>query len=222
MLKVKWVFAVVSMKARAIAALGKEPYLRLVGETKRISAEEGSQRVINGQQVGKKLTPSSGTPEVSPDVCPHPLEKMKARSNMQTKSDGTQKGKVWWTCLQCLSRWERIPLPTAKPKPARKERKLLGTNLMGFGRHKEKTYLDVWCNHQGYCTWAMTTDETQTDASPQLRRFATWLRQGDDPMEESEIHEEEDPTQVHIGTDSEEMSDTEDWARVETPTDPDL
>eukprot|EP00973_Karenia_brevis_P021490 2953886-Karenia_brevis.AAC.1 len=38
----------------------------------------------------------------TPDLCPHPWSKMMSR--------GGRNDSMWWTCLDCGSRWTRVPM----------------------------------------------------------------------------------------------------------------
>jgi len=49
-------------------------------------------------------------------------------------------------------------------------------DVVTFGTYMGMTYQQVWKQHQGYCQWILQTAETG-DASPQLRRFATYVVQ---------------------------------------------
>ena len=47
----------------------------------------------------------------------------------------------------------------------------VGHTVMGFGRFREKTYLEVATHHTGYVRWV----KEQHDASPQMQAFQRYL-----------------------------------------------
>ncbi|CAE7825661.1 GIP [Symbiodinium sp. CCMP2592] len=55
------------------------------------------------------------------------------------------------------------------------------TDLLGFGKHVRRTYLDVAQNEKEYCSWVKTTaEENPHNSDPRLRRFARWLQLQED------------------------------------------
>eukprot|EP00973_Karenia_brevis_P012576 1706474-Karenia_brevis.AAC.1 len=57
-----------------------------------------------------------------PAVCAHPNDDLIRRGSGKTS---------WWTCKQCLRRWECLPLSKFEPAGAVTERE----DLVTFGRH---------------------------------------------------------------------------------------
>ena len=45
---------------------------------------------------------------------------------------------------------------------------------MSFGTHRDKTYVEVWSQHQSYVRWAIQTMEESDSVNWHLQRFATW------------------------------------------------
>ena len=77
-----------------------------------------------------------------------------------------------------LSGRETKPQLTRKIKEAQAEREPLRQAILDFGRHRGKTYEWVCAHDKQYCEWAvMTNVEEGATASPQLRKFATYVEQ---------------------------------------------
>jgi hypothetical protein len=162
--KIVWVFRHAISKHQTVAVLGKEAYLRVFQSIKATAAQAAAEtvvRMIKGQIVGKMIPPPSkkpiGQPEprVSPDVCQHEIQFMKARGNCKKNSTG--KG-VWWTCINCNTRWERRLLdeiPEGTPQDS---------EVLTFGKHAGQTFLTASIENPKHCEWVMgTVTDTHSD-----------------------------------------------------------
>ena len=94
-----------------------------------------------------------------PILCQHPHDKMAPR------------GKYWWTCKACGSRWERIPIANFEPK---KGSSIHDNDLITWGKYTGHTYLYVWNQDKHWCSLALMMGE-QEEASYLNTRFATYL-----------------------------------------------
>ena len=154
------------LKKRTQAVLGKDAYLRIFHQVKDQGDAPPPQitNVINGEIVGKPLSPGEGTVEVDPTQCQHPVQRMKRHGNRSSK---------WWTCHACQSRWERMKaedsIPTGTPK---------GTEILLFGKHVGLTFSHVFDHLPSYAQWVIRTAQEHGDESqPQLLRLAKYLSQ---------------------------------------------
>lgn len=59
---------------------------------------------------------------------------------------------------------------------------VLGTEIIGFGKHKNLPFLEIYETDRPYCQWAVTTVLESTTTHPQMRRFAKYC----DLMQEAE------------------------------------
>ena len=149
-------------KARVALVLGKETFERaFLSAKKTIENKKGEQkeinRVIKGEVVGKELpTKGEGVPKMDPAMCPRPESEMVRKSN--ARKDG--KGLVWWTCAQCKTRWERFTLEDAARNKEPKD-----NDVVTFGKHQGRTYLDIRENFPDYSNWVMMTYETENFAA---------------------------------------------------------
>ena len=127
-------------------------------------------RVIRGEIVGDTLPPGEGETDkkyanTDPMECNHPVDQMRARANQHQE---------WWTCQQCLNRWERKKIrkiiPIAK-EPGDQE-------IVTFGKHKGMTFQQVYQTDRQYCCWAVKTMEAGDNRNPcskGLLRFARYV-----------------------------------------------
>ena len=175
--KIVWVFRHMISKHQTVAVLGKDAYLRLfhtIKATAAQAAEETVVHILKGEIVGKMIPPPSkkpsGQPEpnVSPDVCQHEDHFMKKRGNGKQ-----QNGKgVWWTCINCQTRWERRSLGEIPEGPPTDKEVLI------FGKCVGQTFLTASIENPKYCEWVVgTVDNPFSDEypSPQMQRFAQYL-----------------------------------------------
>ena len=172
-LKLLWVLRNYLMKSCTQAALGRDAYQRIFHRIKNKSeSSKGTvNRVINGEIVGKMLpagTNKNQDDSTPADMCLHEAKFMRPRGNRTTN---------WWTCLNCHSRWERRK---------REETPVTGTptdhEMLTFGKHAGKTFLETATAHPDYCQWIIQTADNPyipyksvQDPSPQLQRFAQYL-----------------------------------------------
>ena len=79
------------LKKRTQAVLGKDAYLRIFHQVKdqENAPPPDLSTVINGENVGKQLSPGEGRVEMDPEQCPHPTDRMKRHGNRTSK---------WWIC----------------------------------------------------------------------------------------------------------------------------
>ena len=157
------------VKKARIAILGQDVYQNIFAEIKRVARQEEATResknwqVIDGQYVGRKYTKATkGTPEVDPAVCSH------AAQNMRSRGNGRQN---WWTCIACLTRWERIPIEIKDAGADATDH-----DVLAFGKHAGKTYLEVLTDHPSYAKWVISTDEYGDNTNKQFAHFARWIR----------------------------------------------
>ena len=162
-LKLLLVLETFALKNRAQAALGVDAYRRIFQrareEDRLQDTQPAFQRMINGEIVGKPLTPGTGVPTVDPQVCNHPTAEMKRRGNKVK----------WWTCHLCKSRWERhLPvIPTGVPTDR---------EIMTNGPHAGKSFHHIWENEHQYNHWVRLTADTHPEGmDPALYRLAAYL-----------------------------------------------
>ena len=121
-------------------------------------------RIIGGGEFAEMVGPKlpnlrKGTPTVDPDICEHPLRNMARRGNGKSKS---------WTCKLCLTGWKRLPLNRSEhPQP---------TDIVTFGRHRNRTFEDIAVEFPDYARFVVTTADREPDQSPNFTRLATFLR----------------------------------------------
>ena len=116
----------------------------------------GDQAELVGEKIDK---PRKGTPRVDPDICEHPTADMKRRGNGKSKS---------WTCQACLTGWKRLPLNHSEnPQP---------TDIVTFGRHKNRTFEDIATEFPDYARFIVTTADEEPDQSANFLRLANFLR----------------------------------------------
>ena len=126
-------------------------------------------RVINGEAVGAPLRPSTSGPEPThdPATCEHPVDQMRRKGNRPVENVPTMSS--WWVCLACRSRWQRYVYQASSH--------LKAEDVLYFGRHKGKTYYQVFYEHPGYAAWALeTVTNDRENASPMLVRFADYVK----------------------------------------------
>jgi len=184
--KLFWVLANYAMKQRTVAVLGRSTYLRVFQQIKKQGAQtaETVTRIIQGEIVGKAISPAEGTQNVEPHMCQHPMFSMKQRGNKTSK---------WWTCIQCLSRWERRSLADSTPdgQPTDQE-------ISMFGKHQGKTFSWILEQDAAYCQWVLMTMESSGEScSNQFRRLAQYLIQAE--HREAQKRTAEDPVVVEDG-----------------------
>ena len=117
--------------------------------------------------VGKELPEGQGKKDATkhthdPLTCQHPSDSIHGR--------GGRNGLKWWICLNCGTRWQRIPLSDY-------ETDNVGNNkdVLTFGKHMGKTYEAVLKLDPAYCDWALQTAESGDITSLQLKKFAKWV-----------------------------------------------
>ena len=153
-----------NLKKRTQAVLGKEVYLRIFHQVRDqdTATTQDVTKVINGEIVGKPMTPGEGRVEMDPEQCQHPTDRMKRAGNKAAK---------WWTCQQCQSRWTRMSLEDAVPTGIPR-----GSEILFFGKHVGKTFAHVFDNLPSYAQWVIrTAQEHGEEAQPQLLRLAKYL-----------------------------------------------
>ena len=167
-LKLFAVLRVYEIKRQTQAALGKVAYQRIFRQIADATEQPGEttvNKIINGEIVGKRLpdAASSSTSERNQDpaICPHPPISMKARGNKTYK---------WWTCLNCLSRWERKSLSEATTQGATTD-----SEKVLFGKFAGKTFLEIFKDAPQYAQWVLMTAENEVECSTQLKRLAQYL-----------------------------------------------
>ena len=71
------------LKKRTQAVLGRDAYFRILHQVRNQGDEPPPQvsKVINGEIVGKPLSPGEGDAEVDPEQCQHPVERLKRHGN---------------------------------------------------------------------------------------------------------------------------------------------
>jgi len=164
-------------KTCCIQAIGERPYKTIFGElrTKELMMNKESEmtvtRLMNGEIMGKELTRSKTEKmteggRTDPVLCQHPPVKIMKGANRHAK---------WFTCLDCTTRWERIPLPDQSGPP-------MPQDLMLFGSHAMETNHQVLHHHMSYTNWCVkTVEESETGqqyppCSHQLSRFVQFTR----------------------------------------------
>ena len=96
------------------------------------------------------------------------------RDSIRKDMDGTTKGENWWTCQQCLTRWERHPMPDATSEDYLEAP--TNTDLVTFGKHMGKTYQQVKDDHPDYVAWMMETLDQETDHSAAFLHLAKYFQ----------------------------------------------
>ena len=143
--------------------LGKATYLRVFQGLKGLEEARGAPSlivtaVINGEIQGKQLSSSKSmkiTPEQRDEqgLCRHPIEQMRTGGNKSAK---------WFTCLNCSTRWERLPLPDQSHPPRDQD-------LLLFGPHAHLTYVTVYNGMRNYVDWLLDSVSFVTPTEPQTR-----------------------------------------------------
>ena len=101
-------------------------------------AQETVFRVINGEIMGKKLPGAGqGDPEVDPELCQHPQDKIIRKSNKSVR-DGVTKGMDWWLCKACKTRWERFSADSINQSEEPQD-----SDIYPLGKHAGKTYVEI-------------------------------------------------------------------------------
>ena len=110
--------------------------------------------------VGDKLpTLRKGTPRVDPDICEHPTSDMHRKGNGKSRT---------WTCGLCLTGWKRHPLNASQtPQP---------TDIITFGKHKNRTFEDIATEFPDYARFIVTTADEEPDQPSNFLRLANYLR----------------------------------------------
>jgi hypothetical protein len=187
-LKVMVILQTVAQQSKAKYLLGEMIYNKLF-VTNKIQApttETVKYRYQNGQVIGKPLPAGEGKVDRSkvqmdPAVCQHPSHAMKARGNTTTK---------WWTCAQCLSRWERLAVEQISNLQEEPE----DLSILTFGKYMGSSYAEVYEMDKPYCSWILNTAE-KGDSSPLLQHFAQYLQ-----VKELEATYEMDSFEMHVDT----------------------
>ena len=128
-------------------------------------------RLIGNELVGKCLgvsTQSKALVTTTPELCTHPNSSMVRRGNAPQLIEGKRIQSKWWTCKDCHTRWERIPMPN------REDRAPEDHDPLVFGKHVGKTYAEVFQRHPSYVKWVVTTAQEADDPQPDLVRFALY------------------------------------------------
>jgi len=167
--KMMMVMTVLTVKSRAIAVLGRSTYLKMFQETKALSQKEEQKvftKIIRGEVVGQRLpdgkpSASEDAPEPKdPEMCSHPASQMARRANGRES---------WWSCKDCLARWQRCSLEEYKGTGAGTDK-----DVVTFGIHMGKTYLDVH-RDPAHAQWVMMTVEQDPSSGPEVKRLAEYL-----------------------------------------------
>ena len=97
---------------------------------------------------------------MDPSMCQHPAENMKARGNAKA---------LWWFCEKCASRWARqaVAEVNLSLEP-------LNDDIVTFGKHMGKKYVEVYMTDPKYCEWVMES-VAQSEASEQHLRLAHFI-----------------------------------------------
>jgi len=167
-LKLLWVLDAFGRKRRTQAVLGEDSYRKIFQEArtreeKDLHHNRPLTTIINGEIVGKPLKPGDGEVLTDPAMCSHPSPSMKRRGNKMK----------WWTCVQCQSRWERRSMEEQIPEgPPR------GIEMMMQGTSAGSDFNHIYETRKEYCKWVLlTAAEGVEEATPQLLRLATYIRQ---------------------------------------------
>jgi hypothetical protein len=159
-------------KTCVMHAIGERPYKVIFGhlrEEQQLNLYEKEQlgitKIMHGQIMGEVL-PDSHTLKTtelgrtSKLLCQHPHTSIKQGGNKHAQ---------WFTCLDCTMRWNRTKIPDRSSPPHH-------LDLVLFGRCANLTYQDVCQNSPQYALWVLQTAEETPQASPQLLRFAQYIR----------------------------------------------
>ena len=170
-IKLMVILRVHDMKNKAMNMLGRNAYLRVFNKISDQKQQDTKvNKVINREIVGKVLDkPAQGPIITDPSLCEHPYNKMKRHGNKTTK---------WWTCTECQTRFERKELEDLKPAGPMRDQ-----DLVLFGMHVGKTYLQIYNEQPSYAQWVMQTAESG-DSSPDLARLARYLAR----KEQEDVH----------------------------------
>ena len=197
LLKVLMVFQVFQTKQKAMTMLGKEVYLRVFQEAKKVENKKDEDKqitkVINGEIVGKQLESMGKGKRAEkatedPMTCVHPTDKMKREGNKSQKT---------WCCLLCLTRWERLPLETVNLKTEGKD-----NDLVTFGKYLGKTYKEVASDPE-QTQWILQSVEQDPKVSQEMIRLANYLVAKESKWEPVEVKKEMDVDIISIDSQSE-------------------
>ena len=168
---------------------GQKIFRNLFQEVREASGRETStastayHRVIGNELVGEPLPRGSGVATQSAETCHHPETEMSRRgtAKMHTTNPATNPPTkimiMWWTCRLCQSRWARHPIPDYGTSEAQ------DNDVMCFGKHAGKTYVEVLLTCPTYCDWVLMTAESGESPSPQLMRFAAYIQRQRQPQQ---------------------------------------
>ena len=168
-LKIVWLFQMIDQRCRTKAILGEKVYDAWFTVPMPQSVSQSSQpvvhRIINGQVVGRQLERGEGAKDrlkatMDPIMCQHPTENMKARGNAKA---------LWWFCEKCASRWHRQAVSEVNQSVEPRTE-----DLITFGKHAGKKYVEVYMHEPKYCEWVMET-VAEGEASPELARLAHFI-----------------------------------------------
>jgi hypothetical protein len=172
LLKVWWVFEQITLQSKTRAILGEKVYDAWFTAPMPEWVSEMSQpvvlKVIRGQAVGRQLARGTGAVDLAkahmdPSMCQHPEDSMIQRGNAKQK---------WWLCTKCASRWNRLDVEQVNTNP-----EPLDDDVVTFGLHMGKKFVQVYMQEPGYCEWVMNT-VAQADTvtcSPALQRLAHFI-----------------------------------------------
>ena len=172
LLKIGWVFEQITLQTRNRAILGEKVYNSWFTAPMPEWVSEATQqvvhRVIKGQAVGRQLPRGTGAKDLAkahmdPTMCKHPEDDMIIRGNAKQR---------WWMCTKCASRWNRLEVAevNASPEP-------MDDDVVTFGKHMGKKFVEVYMQHPDYCEWVMHT-VAQADTftpSAELQRLAHFI-----------------------------------------------
>ena len=151
-LKICWLFEMIGQRCKTQAILGEKVYDAWFTVPMPQSVSQSSQpvvhRIIRGEAVGRQLERGAGPQDLKkatmdPSMCQHPVENMKARGNAKA---------LWWFCEKCASRWNRLAVSQVNscPEP-------LDDDIVTFGNHLGKKYVEVYMTDPKYCERVMET-----------------------------------------------------------------
>ena len=150
-------------KTRLRLRLSRQGYEALVEDSQsQVPAPSIPQnvRIIGDEIVGTKLEKlRGGIQHADPEICEHPDAHMKRRGNGKSKS---------WTCDLCKTGWKRLPL-NASETP-------LPTDLVMFGRHRGRTFLDIATEFPDYAHFVVKSSNEEPDQPANFDRLARFLR----------------------------------------------
>ena len=134
-LKLLMVFRVYEVQEKAKIVLGKDTYNKIFQQVKDNPAAQKQEiyRIVGEEIVGRQLPRGEGKEAEKatqqPALCQH--------ANLVRRGNRTDK---WWTCKDCVSRWERRSMKDVEPTST----SLQDTDLVTFGKHLGGTYLQVY------------------------------------------------------------------------------